>query len=113
MGRETSRTDVGRQWNSLSSSEAMQAMQKMLASLERHADEAGKNLKCRHFIRNTDFKAQTTADGVCMRPRKLRCPQAGCKQMLGRFETFLASVVLKENWAVAYFWVVDLFGLLQ
>ena len=42
MGRETSRTDVGRQWNSLSSSEAMQAMQKMLASLERHADEAGK-----------------------------------------------------------------------
>jgi len=32
---------------------------------------------------------------------------------LGRFETFLASVVLKENWAVAYFWVVDLFGLLQ
>ena len=45
MGRETSRTDVGRQWNSLSSSEAMQAMQKMLASLERHADEAGKDLK--------------------------------------------------------------------
>lgn len=91
--RETSRTDVGRQWNSLSSSEAMQAMQKMLASLERHADEAGKNLKCRHFIRNTDFKAQTTTDGVCMRPRKLRCQQAGFESFeqadVGAFRHFL------------------------